>query len=274
MRRFVSTLALLSSLAGCHAATVPVCPEPPQAAVAQAHGERQPLVRLQEYGSWGSTMQAAGVPEFTLYADGLVLFARGVGEDAEPMQARLSSEDTYALADRVSAALRDLPESNRLVEHTDAGQAAITVFDQDRVRTVGMYGFSEETRAGAPGAFAELRDELAAWDHPDAEPWTPDELMISMIRVDDAATDAWPELLPQPPQGAREPRERVIGRSGTTIRQPIRYRVSGGLEQALAEVSPSKEPSEDDPQSLGLVTWNGATWHLRYQRVVPAQTWF
>lgn len=131
MRRFVSTLALLSSLAGCHAATVPVCPEPPQAAVAQARGERQPLIRLQEYGSWGSTMQAAGVPEFTLYADGLVLFARGVGEDAEPMQARLSSEDTYALADRVSAALRDLPESNRLVEHTDAGQAAITVFDQD-----------------------------------------------------------------------------------------------------------------------------------------------
>ncbi len=273
MKSVAASLLLLSTLAGCHraAAPAPTCPEPLTAATQpeDARPHRQPLVRLSEHGTWGQALQHTEVPEFTLYDDGLVVFARGVGEEAVAMQARLSKEDTYALLDRVDAALGDLDENIELTTSTDAARASIGVTHNGRIYAVGVYGFGSSD-SEAPAKFSEMRDLLQAWDHPDAEPWTPDELEIVLYRKEGAKSSAraWPQTLPPPPSDAREPRARPLGgRSKTMIQQAIRYRVSGALEPALARSLPSAEDGE-------TVAWNDTAWLVRYERVVPARTYY
>lgn len=274
MKTLAASLLILTALGGCHQSATR-CPEPtatssaPTATDSSAHILREPVLRLTQSGGWGQQLQEAGIPEFTLYADGLVLFARGEGASATAMQARLSVEDTAALLDRAHAALGSMPPQTHLVSHTDAAEATIGVTHGGRIYAVNMYGFGEQD-ADAPEAFTELRGLLQSWDHPDAEAWTPDELEVVLYRRDEleGSEHAWPSALPRPPAGAREPAPRPLGgRSKTMIQQPIRYRVSGDLEAALASTLP-------DPKGQDGVAWNGSTWLVRYERVVPARTWF
>lgn len=276
MKTLAASLLVLTALSGCQRSATR-CPKTPAASSAPlaaptgdtAHILREPVLRLTESGGWGQGLQRAGIPEFTLYADGLVIFARGEGPSATAMQVRLSAEDTAALVDRAHAALGALPRQTELVTHTDASLATIGVTHGGRIYAVGMYGFAEAA-ADAPVAFTELRGLLQSWDHADAEAWTPDELEIALYRHDDleGSEQAWPSELPRPPAGAREPSPRPMGgRSKTMIQQPIRYRVSGDLEAALESTLP-------DPKGQDGVVWNGSTWLVRHTRVVPARTWF
>ncbi|MBL4684061.1 MAG: hypothetical protein JKY37_05690 [Nannocystaceae bacterium] len=236
-----------------------------------------PLVRLSEHGQWGGSLQQAGVPEFTLYADGLVIFARGQGDSAQPMQARLSTKEAEAVLERANATLSSFPERTNLVSGSDAAEAAIGVTYEGRIYSVSMYGFGSGG-AKAPEAFTELHNELVAWDHPDAEPWTPDELTIVMFRVDGAPSNAWPKELPPPPNGSSEPPERAVGRDGASIRQPIRYRVPGNMEAVLGDIVPPLNATgidvDSDERYAATFAWSGAAWHARYQRVVPERMWF
>lgn len=274
MRTLLSTLLLLATTTGCK---TPQAPTPPTdvAAAPEARPEREPVVRLSEHDGWGGG--STGVPEFTLYADGLVLFVRGEGPEATVMQAWLSKDETYALLDRANEALGELPETTWLTEGTDQPTSSIGVSHEGRIYRVSMYGFGV-AETPAPAAFTALRDTLAEWDHADAEPWTPDELVISMFRTDEAPNETWPEALPLPPSSARVPRERVLGREGATVPQPIRYRVAGTLETALRGVVPPLYTDRAAPAADALyakaVEWNGASWLVRYDRVVPAETWF
>ena len=268
MRPSVRTLAAFvvatASVAACSSSPTTQCSQAPSPDYAREL--REPVLRLSEHGAWGTPLQDAGIPEFTLYADGLVVFARGEGSDAQAMQARLSLEETYALVDHANAALGELPALTQLSTATDQPAAGIGVTHQGRIYNVGMYGFGSEGTE-APSAFTELRNRLAAWDHADAEPWTPDELDVVLYRVDEARSTPWPTALPMPPADAREPRERTLGRNGKTIRQPIRYRVPGSLEGALNDAIARNDE--------GLVVpWNGGHWRVRVERVVPARTWF
>ncbi|MBV1860903.1 MAG: hypothetical protein KUG77_20980 [Nannocystaceae bacterium] len=276
MKPLATSLLVLLAFSGCQrsatrctdAPTTSITPLAP-VADSTAHVVREPVLRLTESGGWGEALQQAGIPEFTLYADGLVMFARGEGPSATAMQVRLSPEDTTALVARADGAMRALPRHTNLVHASDAPQAAVGVTHGGRIYMVGMYGFGDE-HARAPEAFTKLRDFLQGWDHPDAAPWTPDELEIVLFRRDDqgGSEQAWPSELPLPPLGTREPPPRPLGgRSKTMLQQPIRYRVSGDLEAVLAANLP-------DPKGQDGVTWNGSTWLVRYERVVPARSWF
>ncbi len=266
MRGCTVLLAALTLLSACKPAHTAVETHRPQPSSTPALELREPLVRLTQLGGWEGPHDLE-IPTFTLYADGLVIFARGEGDDARAMQVHLSKEETYALLDRANAALAELPERTRLLNATDQPMSTIGVTHQGRIYSVGMYGYGSDGAEDAPRAFTTLHETLEHWDHPDAVPWSPDELTISLFRVDDGRATAWPEGLPQPPADAREPRERTLGRSGTTIRQPLRYRVSGTLEDPLTDAIP-------DPSEGRTVAWNGALWRLRYHRVVPAEQWY
>lgn len=285
MRPRIPTLLLLAATlcAGCKPSNAAASAHPAAASTPAATAttptpiaERVPLLRLSEHGGWSSGILE--IPAFTLYDDGLVVFARGEGEHARAMQARLSKDETYALLDRAHAALGEMPETTHLIHGRDIRSASIGVTYGGRIYSVTMHGFEEDEDQPAPEAFAALHETLASWDAPDAEPWTPDELVIAMFRVDAEPTNAWPDVLPPPPQGAREPRERVVTHGGTTIPQPIRYRVPGSLQASLSgSVPPLRaDLAQDDVQALyaRVIEWNGASWHVRYDRVVPERTWF
>lgn len=279
-----SVLICASLLAGCSArGSAPMATPGPVAATTGSDCEascqtegvavRQPVLRLTEHGDWGST-QGSGVPSFTLYADGLAVFALGSGADAKAMQTRVSAEEVDAMVEMANERIGELPERIRAANSTDQAQAAIGVVHGGRIYSVSVYGFnsdgvSEPSADPIPNGFLELHRTLKAFAAADAEPWTPDELVVSLYRRDERNGDAqsWPAVLPLPPADAREPKPRVIGRSDKTIQQAIRYRVSGELEKELERVLP-------DPKSLQTVEWRGTAWLVRTERVVPQRTYF
>lgn len=278
MKTLAAHLVLVTTLFGCQRGAT-VCPEPVAPAPTAVAGTtptdaparivRQPVVRLTESGAWGGALQQAGIPEFTLYADGLVVFAQGEGETAVAMQAQLSPQETYALVDRVDQTLGTLPEMLGATNSLDGATASIGVTRHGRIYSVHM-SWPDDDSAETTRAFREVRDLLQAWDRDGGEPWTPDELEIVLYRRDnlEGAVQPWPAELPPPPDGAREPRPRPLGgRSKTMIQQPIRYRVSGDLEASLNATLP-------DPKGQDGVAWNGSQWLVRHERVVPARTWF
>jgi hypothetical protein len=268
--RFFAALALAGSLvAGCsapsstteHTTTVPC-----DVALPRARVLRQPVLRLSEHGDWGAPIQGAGIPTFSLYEDGLVVYAEGEGDDARPMQAHLSPEEVYALVDLANAKIGELPEQVSVVTATDQPLASIGVTHGGRIYSVNVYGFGEP---GTPEAFTELHDMLRDFTRPDAEPWQPDELDVVLYRKSDLEKDAkpWPSALPLPPTDSREPRLRVIGRKPTEIQQPIRYRIDGELEPELGRVLPPAEQQQ-------AFQWRGTAWLVRTERVLPARTFY
>ncbi|MEM6291776.1 MAG: hypothetical protein AAGA54_10940 [Myxococcota bacterium] len=255
----------LCTLVGC--ASTPAVSTKPAATTPPSQGRplRQPVVQLSERGAWGETLQSTEVPEFTLFEDGLVVFVRGSGASAVAMQTRLSLSETIALTNAANDALADMDELLELVSATDQPEARIGVTHQGRIYSVTAYGFGSD-EAKPPPAFQALRDRLAAWDHDEAEAWTPDELEVVLAPVDDADADAvgWPAALPLPPTGARLPPPRPYGRE-STVQPPMRYRVPGELAAEL----------DDALADDGLdVRYAGGTWRVRYERVLPSAMWF
>lgn len=276
MKTIAAHLLLATTLFGCQRGPS-VCPEPPAATPSPASTAvhergrivRQPVVRLTESGAWGSALQQAGIPEFTLYADGLVVFARGEGEDAVAMQAKLSTRETYALVDRIDLVLGTLPTTVGATNSRDGATASIGVTRHGRIYVVRM-SWPDDNHAASTHAFRQARDLLQGWDRADAEAWAPDEVEIVLYRRDrlEGSLVPWPSILPTPPDGAREPRPRPLGgRSKTMIQQPVRYRVSGDLAGGLTAALP-------DPKGQDGLAWNGSVWLVRHEPVVPARTWF
>lgn len=276
-------LCAASLLGACSSARAPQTTTPAASADATDCGGacgaealplRQPVLRLTESGDWGSPVQESGVPTFTLYEDGLVIFADGMGADAKPMQARLSADEVDAMVELANESLGALPKRIRAAHGTDQAEAGIGVVYGGRIYSVSVYGFTADGSAEPdadpiPPAFVELHRRLQTFTADNAEPWTPDELVVSLFRRDDLGDEAkpWPQALPQPPADAREPNPRVIGRSGKTVQQAIRYRVSGKLEAKLAKQLPNAT-------SLETVKWRGTAWLVRTERVVPQLTYF
>lgn len=228
---------------------------------------RRPVLRMNEHGAWGTRIHNAGIPTFSLYEDGLLIYAHGQGENAKAMQVRLSPDEVYALVDLANAKIGDLPPDIRASQATDQPEAAIGVTHEGRIYQVRVYGFAPED-SSIPAAFVELHEKLQSYTHPKAQPWQPDELEVVLWRRNDLkiAAQPWPDTLPLPPEDAREPRARPTGREGT-IQQSIRYRVDGELEAALDEVLP-------DPSELKTFAWRGSAWLVRTERVVPSMGWY
>ena len=271
--RLVTSFALLgavtSNTAACGTPSSTRCePSVAPGNVAPPEGRtlRRPVLRLSEHGDWGSPTQHAGIPTFTLYEDGLVVYADGTGESAKAMQARLSEQEVYALVEMANDKIGELPPRVRVSQATDQAEATIGVVYHGRIYSVGVYGVGQ---SGTPEVFSELQKLLQEYKHPQAEPWQPDELEVVVYRKDDLRRTAktWPAELPQPPQDAREPRPLRAGRSKTAYQQPIRYRVDGELEARLAEVLP---PAGD----MQAFRWRDTAWLVRTERVVPARTFF
>jgi hypothetical protein len=227
---------------------------------------RRPVVRMDEHGAWGTPIQSAGIPTFSLYEDGLLVYAHGQGENAKAMQVRLSPDEVYALVDLANAKIGALPPDIRVSQASDQPEAAIGVTHEGRIYHVRVYGFDPE-QSSIPAAFVELHDKLQSYTHPQAQPWQPDELEVAVWRRDDLKSEAqaWPDALPLPPEDAREPRARALGRK--SIPQPIRYRVDGEFEAALDDVLPA-------PGELQAFAWRGSAWMVRTERVVPAMGWY
>lgn len=259
-----------AALGGCRAPQG--CTSTPEVSVpspaTDARILRRPLLRMTESGSWGTRIQSAGIPTFTLYEDGLVVFADGTGDAARAMQVQLSREQAYALADHANDLIGDLSPQIEASTASDQPEVTIGVTHQGRIYSVRVYGFGE---GKVPAAFLELHQELQRYTHADAKPWQPDELEVVMHRAKEDLSDAarpWPSALPVPPQGAREPRPRVLGRNGTEIRQPIRYRVPGELEADLEEALAT---AGDEPTPY---VWGDDVWFVRTERVIPAREYF
>ena len=239
---------------------------------AQGRIERRPVLSLTDHGGFGSPYDHTDVPAFVLYADGRVLFVDGKGAEARVLQADLTEAEVGSMLARAASVLDDLPE--HIADHvaTDQPTAIFVVTHENRTRHTTLEGWdrgSMSAIAAKAPELATLYAELLAFDHDDAVPWQPDELMVSMFNADDreAMAQPWPTAVPKPPPGARQPSDAHHPNGRRSYPLPITYRIDGRLEadatKALAALG-----------DLPLVDHDGHKWIVRTRRIVPGSgTW-
>jgi hypothetical protein len=142
-------------------------------------------------------------PTLALYGDGLLIFTRRAQSgDYEYASVMLNRQERNALVSSLPIKkFRELQSDYQLTGATDQKTTIISLWDNNQLKTVSVYGEFEGTAApkheDAPPAFIEAYEKLGAFRKESASRWMP-EKMEMMIWPFDGAGEAlpWPKDWP------------------------------------------------------------------------------
>lgn len=229
------------------------------------------VLTLSETTPWADAeYPRTDTPTFVLYDDGLVIFVKGKGEDAEVLQGHLDRAEVDALLRQAHDKLADVPEQITASKASDQPTVQIQIATQGPTRDIFAIGVDRHGKPTStigdpvPAGFAALYASLRTYSLQGATPWVPDELAVRLFRVTDGRSPVgtWPDELPLPPRGATEPPRLEHPNGRTSYAQPISYHIDGALEDSVTTALA-------DLGEVPLVAWGGQTWIIRTNRVVP-----
>jgi hypothetical protein len=164
-----------------------------------------PLIMLTEFDPWQMVL-GSDTPTIVVYDTGQVIYVRTNDEgDYEHATVHLSEDELEALLDRLFVSEENREDFFELEPYydlllmTDQPTSRIVALNGDDLFSVGVYGNlreSGEARNLAPEAFVNVFDQLIAYEHPDAEPWLPEQFEVILWEYDDSEPTPWPANWP------------------------------------------------------------------------------
>lgn len=204
MKRAVLIVALL--LLGCSFETHDrLCPN--QLAAAPNNKEVQPIAVFLEFNPWASLLGSES-PRLALYSDGLVIFQKGDGFRSVRLPKKEADEfrtslDIDALAcvtgSYETTQMTDLPTDFLFIGH-GGKLAMISVYgpvDDKGIAALRRLG-DKHAGSNVPAVIMRAYDNMASFDHPNAQPWLPEKIEVVLWPYDDASQPSihWPKTWP------------------------------------------------------------------------------
>ncbi len=187
--------------------TTPLSANPPRTTIPTSSptpaASPKPLVLLTIYNPWRMVI-GSDEPTFALYDNGLVIYQRlGPADAPEFASVQLTAAELKTLKAqlKLDKSLYALDAIKDYYPMTDQPTNVIRLFDPVLgEKTISIYGdlFAdpEARQMAAPKRLIDLFDMLAAYTHPHAETWLPDQFEVILYEYDTTGAQKWPQGWP------------------------------------------------------------------------------
>ncbi|MFO0723094.1 MAG: hypothetical protein U1E65_04855 [Myxococcota bacterium] len=186
-------------------------------------------------------------PRLVAYDDGLVIYAPDPMKG--PSAVTLSASELSALLEASGSGFFELQDSYTGTKEMHPPVHLLTRWKGGTRKTVRFFGRTSEA-SDAPQTLLRAIEKLAAFSHPKAVPWSPEEIVVRTCRTTaPPEKKAWPSSWPKPEQG------RAPGSLDGCFEHLI-----AGKERARAESLLSRG------KGLAVVPEGGQTWLVTFPR--------